>query len=234
MSFLKQILKPFIEFDPEVPKDETKNNVPIKNQQVDDEVVHHPLVNEEGTVTAPTASLPPVQDVDMSIPLPEHVQYFEALIAKANQENPLFIGPDYKEFIDAKLDIDDITDETLKYKTAFNILKSSGLTKDKLVSTGHEYLNIIGRDLNAFQTAHAQQYKKELSQKELDLKTKVYELQVITQRLNVLKSEINLITKEINQSQQKLNTTKNSFLMAGEMKQQEIQSELNKIASLFG
>ena len=169
----------------------------------------------------------------MAGPLPEHEQYFEKLIDEANKTDPFFQGADFKEFVESKVNIDDITDEGLKYKTVFNVLKSSGLTKEKLLSTGQEYLNIIGRDLNAFQGAHAQQYKKEVGGKELLIQKKAEELQSLTQRINQLKSEINQLTQDINLTKDKLNTTKNSFLLAGEKKQKEIQTELQKIAGFF-
>jgi archaellum component FlaC len=113
------------------------------------------------------------------------------------------------------------------------VLKSTGLTKEKLLSTGQEYLNIIGRDLNAFQSAHAQQYQKEVRQKELLIQKKAEELQALTKKINDLKSEINVISGEINATKDKLNRTKNSFLLAGENKQNEIQAELQKIAQYF-
>jgi hypothetical protein len=69
-------------------------------------------------------------------PLPEHVQYFEKLIDDANRSQPYFQGTDFKEFVDSKLDIDDIQDEALKYRTAYNVLKSTGLSKEKLLATG--------------------------------------------------------------------------------------------------
>jgi archaellum component FlaC len=101
------------------------------------------------------------------------------------------------------------------------------------MSTGQEYLNIIGRDLNAFQSAHGQQYQKEVRQKELLIQKKAEELQALTQKINALKTEINQITNDINITKDKLNTTKSSFLLAGENKQKEIQTELEKIASYF-
>ena len=233
MGFLKQILKPFVEFDSDDKKKAETDKNPVVTP-AKEEPAHHPLIPDQPDITDSIPEQMASAGNDINIPLPEHVHYFEKLIDKANQENPVFAGPDYKEFIDTKVDIDDIADETIKYQTVFNILKASGLTKDKLISTGQEYLNIVGRDLNAFQSAHAQQYKKELHARELDLNHKVAELQALTQTINILKAEINQITKEINKSQEKLNTTKKSFLLAGEMKQQEIQSELNKIAKYFG
>ena len=234
MTFLKQLLNPFIEFDENKKPEAVKEPVPQVPSVKPPEVISHPLISDE-QISLKQQSLapdPPIRGIGDG-PLPEHIQYFEKLIDKANNENPIFSGADYKEFIDAKVDIDDITDENLKYTTAFNILKSSGLNKDKLLATGQEYLNLIGRDLNAFQTAHAQQYKKELQQKEQDLKKKAEELQALSQRINVLKAEINQITSEISHSKDKLNSTKNSFLLAGENKQKEIQTELIKISKYF-
>jgi predicted nucleic acid-binding Zn-ribbon protein len=166
-------------------------------------------------------------------PFPEHVRYFEQLIDKANQTNPIFHGPDYKEFVDSKIDIDDITDESLKYQTAYNVLKSSGLTREKLLATGQEYISVIGRDLNAFKGAYSIRYKKEIGPQEQAMQKKVEELQALVQRMNTLKAEINQLTQAITVAKENLDVTKNSFLLAGENKQQEIEGELQKIARYF-
>ena len=233
MSFLKQLLTPFVEFDEDKKKELAKQNKPTTASPIPtpDENAEHPLIN---SIVKPLEQVPTYSPAGVIAgPLPEHEQYFEKLIDEANLKDPFFRGPDFKEFIDSKLDIDDIIDENIKYSTAFNALKSTGLTKEKLLSTGQEYLNVIGRDLNAFQSAHAQQYKKEVGPKELLMQKKAEELQALTQRMNILKSEINQLTQDINLTKDKLNTTKNSFLLAGEKKQKEIQTELQKIAQFF-
>src|SRR5690349_16091830 len=221
MSFLKQLLTPFIEFDEDAKKKEAaKQNTPaatnpsITSQPIaaptqtvvpppaqpvkpmPDEPPHHPLIDGGDSKTINTPDQIPTYSPSGTIskPLPEHQQYFEKLVDEANRTNPLFQGADYKEFIDSKLDIDDIQDEELKYKTAFNILKGSGLTKQKLLSTGQEYLNIVGRDMNAFQGAQNLQYNKEVRPKEQQIQHKAEELQQQTQRLNALKGEINAHT----------------------------------------
>lgn len=241
MSFLKQLLTPFVEFDEDKKKEQVKENkhAPLPAPPVAkavppaDENAQHPLVTDSNTSNEAKQTPTYSPAGTLAGPLPEHEQYFERLIDEANAKNPLFQGADFKEFIDSRVDIDDIQDEALKYKTAYNILKSTGLTKDKLLSTGQEYLNIIGRDLNAFQSAHAGQYQKEVRQKEGLIQKKAEELQQLTQRINALKTEINQITQDINLTKDKLNTTKNSFLLAGENKQKEIQTELQKIAQYF-
>jgi hypothetical protein len=248
MSFLKQLLTPFVEFENDSKQGPAKPNPPVTAPAAVPatpsflpppipavpENAQHPLINGP----APPITIPdhvPTYSAGGTItePLPEHEQYFERLIDEANAHNPLFQGTDYKEFVDSKLDIDDIQDEALKYQTAYNVLKSTGLTKEKLLSTGQEYLNLIGRDLNAFQSAHAQQYQKEVRPKEELIQKKAQELQTLTQRLNTLKAEINQISQEISLTKDKMNTTKNSFLLAGENKQREIQTELRKISQHF-
>jgi hypothetical protein len=264
MSFLKQLLTPFVEFDEDKKNEQAKQNKPASspalpkvqpsaapvNQQkappvvqppatpttapVVEEKVDHPLITGSPAASNTPSQIPTYSPAGtIAGPLPEHEQYFEKLIDEANAKNPVFHGTDFKEFIDSKVDIDDITDENLRYRTAFNVLKSTGLTKEKLISTGQEYLNIIGRDLNAFQSAHAQQYKKEVGTKEQLIQKKAEELQALSQRINALKTEINQLTQDINITKDKLNTTKNSFLLAGEKKQTEIQTELQKIIQYF-
>jgi archaellum component FlaC len=260
MSFLKQLLKPFVEFDAE-----QQQNLPPQQRQhapvnapapppaapanpapapaakpvtspppSKDEPAEHPLITGTDKPVDITVQVPTYSPSGTLVePLPEHVQYFERLIDEANKTQPYFQGTDYKEFVDSKLDIDSIADEALKYKTAYNVLKSTGLTKEKLLSTGQEYLNLIGRDMNAFQSAHAQKYQKEVGQKEKLVQKKAEELQQLVQRMNAVKTEINNLTQEITVAKEKLDATKASFLLAGEKKQKEIEGELQKIAGYF-
>ncbi len=238
MSLLKQILSPFVEFEEDKKKEPIKETKPPITPnysapiQENVENVEHPLIT--GTnVTAFTQPPTTTPRTNITAALPEHEQYFEKLIDDANAKNPLFQGTDFKEFIDSKTDIDNITDEETKYKTAFNVLKRTGLTKEKLISTAHEYHNIIGRDLNAFQSAHAQQYQKEVKQREQLIQKKAGELQALSEKINALKKEISQLAQQMTETKDKLNLTKNSFLLAGENKQNEIQTELQKIEKYF-
>ncbi len=260
MSLFKQLLKPFVEFEeeqknepakenkpasataspatPTTPAAPAQNTTPVTNQGAPgapplDLNAQHPLITGNVGVNPPTQVPTYSQSGTIAGPLPEHEQYFERLINDENNRNPLFQGTDFKEFVNSKVDIDDIQDEVIKYKTAFNVLKSTGLTKEKLLSTGQEYLNIIGRDMNAFQGAHAMKYQKEVRQIEQLIQKKAEELQQLTQRINALKTEINQLTQDINLTKDNLNTVKNSYLLAGENKQKEIQTELQKIQQYF-
>lgn len=246
MSFLKQILKPFVEFDEEVekkveekPKVSPQPSPPILSKNAFDNlnITHeasHPLIDEikkEDPIATLAPTYTPTGSLDK--PLPEHILYFEKLIDQANATNPSFQGADYKEFIDNKLDIDDIADEALKYKTAYNVLKSSGLTKAKLLQTAQEYLELIGRDLNNFQGAQSLKYRKEIGPKEEQIQKKAEELQALQQKINKLKSEINSLGQEVTLAKEKMNTVRTSFLLAGELKQNEIAGEVKKIDQYF-
>jgi len=235
MSLLKQILSPFIEFEDDKKKEPVIENKPTPVPQYKptvEENAEHPLITE-GIVTSSPQVSSTVSQSSISTPIPEHQQYFEKLIDQANATNPLFQGSDYKEFTDSKMDIDNIADEETRYKTAFNILKRTGLNKEKLLMTAHEYHNLIGRDLNAFQGAHTQKYQKEVKQREQLIQQKAEELQSLSEKMNALKKEISRLSREMTETKDKLDLTKNSFLLAGEKKQLEIQEELQKIEKYF-
>jgi uncharacterized protein YukE len=233
MSFLKQILSPFVEFEEDRNKEPEKAAKPVQTRyEQPEEKAEHPLVNAPGN-NIPSNHNTAGTGNNITTPLPEHKQYFERLIDDANAKNPIFQGTDYKEFIDSKTDIGNITDEETRYRTAFNVLKRTGLTKEKLVSTAHEYHNLIGRDLNAFQGAHTQRYQKEVQQKEQLIQAKAEELQALSAKINALKKEISEASQEMTEIKDKLNLTKNSFLLAGEIKQHEIQTQLQKIEKYF-
>lgn len=239
MSFLKQILKPFVEFDEDVQKkEEGKGNASPSPAQKPVERVQeiplpydestHPLIDQERKEPLKTDTSSSAPSGILDRPLPEHVEYFEKLIEEANAKNPAFAGADYKEFMDNKLDIDDIADEPLKYRTAYSILKGSGLTKAKLIQTGHHYLDLIGRDLNNFQGAQGMKYRKEMGPKESEIEKKAKELQALQQKINQLKGEINSLTLEVNATRQQMNTIRSSFLLAGEMKQKRSLPSLRR------
>jgi hypothetical protein len=237
MSILKHILSPFIEFSEEGKKDQNVNNgAPSVGEQ--------PAVL---TTSAPTP-VPPVQAPSLPITSSpastsspsappgssaSYSKHFDDLITDANANNPAFQGIDFKEFVDSKMDVESIADEETRYKTAFTVLKRVGLTRERLVSTGKEYLNIIESDLKGFENAYAQQYKTNVEQKELLLQKKAEELQELNKRIAAINQDVKQLSDEIVQSKEKLNANRNLFISAGEDKKKEIQTELQKIDQYF-
>lgn len=233
MSIFKYILSPFVEFKP----DENKNDESELKAQAAENSTVMPDVDATSAISTTTIndSLPaPASAVSGTSAIPsDYHQHFEDLITEANLKNPNFQGTDFKEFIDSKIDVEAIADEGTRYKTAFNVLKRAGLTKERLISTGKGYINIIENDIKGFESAYTQQYKTNVEQKDLLLQKKAGELQELNKRIVVLNQEISQMSQDITQSKEKLNSNKQSFTLAGEHKKKEIQNELQKIDQYF-
>jgi hypothetical protein len=218
MSIFKYILSPFVEFketDQSSDAKQTANtaNTPPNNPALSDNVASQP------------ASNPVINDS----PANDYKAYFENLIEEANQKNPVFAGTDLKEYLDTKVELDTIPDEVTKIKTAFNVLKRTGLTKDKLMSTGREYIKLIESDLAGIEGAFAQQYKNEVELKEQQVQAKANEIKLLNEKIANMTEEMSQLTTQVSQSKEQLTNNKNQFILAGEQKKSEIQTELQKI-----
>lgn len=233
MSILKYILSPFVEFNPDDNKkaESELKAQPAQNSTVLPDVAATPVINTTSSNDPQPAQVSPVSGT--AAITSDYQKHFEDLITEANSNNPTFQGTDFKEFIDSKSDVEGIADEGTRYKTAFNVLKRAGLTKEKLISTGREYINIIENDIKGFESAYTQQYKANVEQKDVLLQKKAAELQELNKRIAVLNQEISQMSQEIVQSREKLNSNKQSFTLAGEHKKKEIQNELQKIDLYF-
>jgi hypothetical protein len=231
MSFLKNILGAFVEFKEE-------DNAGQSTQRQDNKGSDKSISRVEATA-APVRSdilinasnTGEVNDKPSSAI--QFQKHFEELIEEANNKNPIFQGTDFKEFIDSKSDVEGIADEATRYRTAFNVLKRTGLTKEKLVTTGREYLNVIDRDVKAFESVYLEQYKTEVERKEQQLQQKAQELQLLTEKIDALNKEMKQMSQDILLNKDRLNSNKNSFILAGENIKKEIETELKKIDEYF-
>ncbi len=235
MSLFKSILRPFVEFDDKDAGEKKHADLPEQplQQQLPDPVVGSPTSAPLAASVASQSPVAPVAQPAAGKSAVQYEQHFNNLIEEANTTNPLFQGTDLKEFIDSKIDVQAITDEATKYKTAFNVLKRTGLTKERLNQTGREYINVIDRDLKAFEHVYLEQYRNNVELKQKTLEKKNQELQELTKRIASLNNEIKQAEAEITQSRQTLNSNKDAFMQAGENKKKEIEGELLKINQYF-
>ncbi len=220
MNILKNILGVFVEF-----KEDDKASKPEIAPDTVDRNAKPTSNNTVGSSTYPSATTPNTGTA--------YHKHFEDVMEQANAGNPLFKGTDFKEFVDSKADLDAITNEPTKYRTAFNVLKRTGLTKDRLVSTGQEYIKVIQRDLDAFENAYAQQYKADVENNEQLLQQKAQELQALNDKIMALNKEMKELSGQVMQSKDRLSANKASFVLAGENKKKEIKGELEKIEQYF-
>jgi hypothetical protein len=219
MSIFKYILSPFVEF---TEPDKTGATKQTANVSV-----------TPGSYTAPAESSAsqgqrplPTDDSNNSDDLASH---FEKLIEEANQKNPLFQGTDLKEYLDTKVELNTISNEADKIRTAFNVLKRTGLTKDKLLTTGREYIKLIEHDLAGIEGAFAQQYKNDVELKEQQMQAMGQEKQALIEKINTIDRDMAQLVQQISQSKDQLTNNKNQFILAGERKKSEIETELTKI-----
>ncbi|HEX8675801.1 MAG TPA: hypothetical protein VF700_01205, partial [Segetibacter sp.] len=189
--------------------------------------------NNTTTATAPSYTPSQATSSSNSSASNDYQKYFENLIEEANAKSPMFQGTDFKEFIDSKIDVEAIADEDMRYKTAFNVLKRTGLTKEKLVTTGQEYIKLIDQDLKGFTDAYNQQYKADVETQEQLLQRKAEELQALNDKISALNQEMKQMSEQVVQNKEKLSANKNAFISAGEEKKNEIQMELQKINQYF-
>lgn len=231
MSLLKNILGAFVEFkesqNPQPPdrKAPAEAALPGATTDASTTTVTIDSTNDFTNNAATTSS--------GSATVTEYYKHFDDLLEEANAKNPFFKGTDFKEFIDSKIDVEAITDEASRYRTAFNVLKRTGLTKERLVTTGKEYLNIVDRDIKAFESVYEQHYRSEVEHKEQLLLQKSRELQALSEKIETLNQEMKQLSQEVIESKSKLVSNKNSFVQAGENKKKEIKTELEKIDQYF-
>lgn len=230
MSILKNILSPFVQF-----KDEQKTESVKEYKPQPVERKQEPVSTNDNTVSTarPSSDAAISSTGGQKTSIAEYQKHFEELIEEANAKNPFFQGTDLKEFMDSKVDVEAISDEGTRYKTAFNVLRRTGLTKEKLVSTGQEYIKIIENDLKGFESAYSQQYKTDVEQMENVLQEKVIELKALNDKIASLNQEIKQISEKVSQNKERLNSNKNAFIKAGENKKKELQAELGKINEYF-
>src|SRR4051812_36681412 len=237
MSLLKNILKPFVEFDKGEDSESSLKEDKVQQQNEPGDkgnvVYNAPITSTPDSTTSPTHTASPQKGATNSTALNDYHQYFENLVEEANEKNPLFQGTDFKEFIDSKIDVEAIADEATRYKTAFNVLKRTGLTKERLVTTGQEYIKLIDQDLKGFADAYNLQYKADVEQREQLLQKKAEELQSLNDRISALNQEMKQLSQQITQNKEKLNGNKNAFISAGQEKKNEIEGELEKIDQYF-
>ncbi|HKG69790.1 MAG TPA: hypothetical protein VKA92_13045 [Segetibacter sp.] len=239
MSFLKNILKPFVDFNQENENEgSTKESTLQQKNVIKEKVSIADNVENVSAVNTTTATAPPytpsqATNSSNSSASNDYNKYFENLIEEANAKIPMFQGTDFKEFIDSKIDVEAIADEDMRYKTAFNVLKRTGLTKEKLVTTGQEYIKLIDQDLKGFTDAYNQQYKADVETQEQLLQRKAEELQALNDKISALNQEMKQMSEQVVQNKEKLSSNKNAFISAGEEKKNEIQMELQKINQYF-
>lgn len=163
---------------------------------------------------------------------------FNELLMKAIETNNLD-GFDYLEFKNSLKSVEKvIPDEAVRYTSAFEMAKTMGLTKDKLISTAEHYANILTTEAKKFQDAVQNQRRIQVGDRQSSiekLNQAVKDKQAMIEKLQAeMKSaEQNLknLNAEIDQAEQKISNTEKQFEMSYQLINNQIKDDINKIKS---
>jgi chromosome segregation ATPase len=158
---------------------------------------------------------------------------FEALQSNNQQ------GFDYLEFKDFLRSLANVPmDDSTRFKSAFATAQTMGATKDKILSSARDYINLLGKEQAKFQDALAGQKEKNLTGKQDEIKNLEKTIQENEAGIEKLKAEIenhhkqiSSLESEINAASDKIAQTANDFGATYQALLSQIQDDVKNIES---
>jgi hypothetical protein len=152
---------------------------------------------------------------------------FAQLMEEENKRN--YPGIDFYEFRATKNAMSAIPQEDIRYTSAFAGLVHSGLTKDKLIETAHQYLKVIEREKEEFNAALTHMNDTEVSVKLAQVEKNNQEMAELSKRINTLAVETNNLKEEALEASTKLTSREQAFQFAAKAEEDSINEEIQKI-----
>lgn len=161
---------------------------------------------------------------------------FTDLLLKAIESNNME-GFDYLEFKNSLKSIEAvIPDEGMRYKSAYEMAKTMGLTKDKLLQSANHYINILTTEDKKFKDALANQKAKQiqgradqLASVEKAIVDKQKMIESLTKEIEGAKSQLDAVRNEINDAVVKIDTTNQQFVASYNLVYGQIAEDIQKI-----
>jgi hypothetical protein len=154
-----------------------------------------------------------------------YAEYFDKLLGEAN-----IPGPDYYEFARMVAAMQLIPDESARYHAAYAGLQVQGLNKDKLLSTAAEYLRVLTADSDHFQRTLEAALQDKVRGKETEAEAKAQRIQALSQEIMQLQQQIGALQEEVRANGEKLTGSGSSYNAESQRRQQQIQSDIDKIS----
>ena len=158
---------------------------------------------------------------DYTTPSGKADQKFIDILLNAIEKNNLE-GFDYLEYKSSLQGLDNMDmDEATRYKSAFVMAKTMGVTPEKLLNSAKHYIGILNKEESKFIDALKNQRQKQVVGKEKELNRLQKEVEAKKAKIEQLKKEITLNEKSfqsikdgINQSAAKVEKTNDRFMHA--------------------
>lgn len=186
------------------------------------------------TISSQTLNVGTTQSIISSEKEKKVIESLLKLLDDSNLE-----GPDFYEYCIALKEMKTLggnTDEATLFKMVYTTLKITGLTKQRLVESGNEYLKILSDYLKSFETNHEVTVQTKVGSKITEksnvenlINQKTAQIESIQSEIIGLKNKQQVLDKEIQVETQNIEETKTSFISGYTKLVAELNSNLEKI-----
>ncbi|MBK9735772.1 MAG: hypothetical protein IPO92_12710 [Saprospiraceae bacterium] len=161
---------------------------------------------------------------------------FTELLLKAIESNNQD-GFDYLEYKNSIKSIENvIPDEGMRYKSAFEMAKTMGLTKEKLVQSAKHYLQVLSSEDQKFKEALENQKAKQIQGRadqiqsfEKSITEKQQMIEKFSQEIESAKKQLETFKGEINEAIVKIDMTNQQFVSSYNLVYGQVSADVEKI-----
>lgn len=161
---------------------------------------------------------------------------FTDLLLRAIESNNMD-GFDYLEYKNSLKSIESvIPDEPMRYKSAFEMAKTMGLSKEKLVQSANHYLTVLTSEDKKFKDALENQKAKQIQGRTDQLATiekaivdKQKMIDNLTKEIEASKDQLKSVRNEINDAVVKIDVTNQQFMTSYNLVYGTIYADIEKI-----
>jgi chromosome segregation ATPase len=155
-------------------------------------------------------------------------------LEKANQP-----GYDYFEFaqsVDALSPT--LPSEELRFKTAFTVIASTGVSAEKLLSSAQFYLDILKAEENKFSSAvdkhstdSVEAKERAIQKMDADMQTKSEQIRKLTEEINALQQQKTTTMNDVTGAKAEIEKVRNNFAATMKIFTSRIAGDIDKIKS---
>lgn len=223
MTMLKKLKSLFIEEDPNAPASQEQKDSP-ETRQTSETTTPETVNTDTESISYNTGSVEKVDPKFMDV-------LFKAIELK-NKE-----GFDYLEFKNSlqslsKLDMDEVT----RYKSAFAVGKTMGLTKEILLQSVQQYISVINEEEKKFKDTLQKQRALQIQGKEEQLKSveagiaqKENQIKQLLADIESQKEQLGKIKNEIQEAVVRIDLTNAQFMAAHKSISQQMIGDIQNI-----
>jgi hypothetical protein len=200
------------------------------------------FIIEEEDKQQKTVTVPPKEKVKSNViqnKLPPTVDesspFVDVLLGAIDRHN--LEGFDYLEFKRSLQSLSDLSqDEATRFKSAFAVMQTMGISKEKLLQTAQHYLGVLKQEEQKFEQALIQQKERQVTSKvkqaeaiEQTIYQKVQQIKQLTAEVEANQAQIAQLKIELDEANQKIVHTKNEFTAAHYALVTQIEADMQKI-----